>query len=435
MKGQNGVCSRRNILTTLGGLGAASMAGCISTESPTDSPSSSGEMADSFAFWEMSGSWDHHMTQYKEETGVSINHTNMGYDEIIDRLQTRLLAGTDAPGVAMIEYSSLKQVADTGGLRDLTPWIQEAEIEKEFASSIWESVSSGEETYEIPYDINPTSLFYRNDVWEEHGVSDDIETWDQLIEEGKKLPDDVALLSVPSAALDLYWRMLYWQLGGQTFDGDGNLAFDNEKSLRVFELLNRLGEEGLTSDVTNWSQQWFSGFNSGSITGYCSGAWFNSTLQESVSDTSGKWRAMKLPAFEKGGPRASNRGGSGLCIPEQVDDDVARRTFDFALKTNANAEEMAWLFENVGNFSAYKPAYEEDVFDQEFEFFGGQKLGQLWIEQIENIPPHRFTVDTPTVMDIINSELRKVVYGDTSPKDGLENAVKDAKKQTNRGVA
>ncbi|WP_231187696.1 extracellular solute-binding protein [Haladaptatus sp. DYF46] len=392
-------------------------------------------MADSFKFWEMSGSWDHHMKQYEEETDVTINHTNMGYDEIIDRLQTRLLSGSDAPGLAMIEYSSLKQVADTGGLRDLTPWIEEAGIKKEFPSSIWESVSTGEETYEIPYDINPTSLFYRNDVWKKHGVSTDIETWDQLIEEGKKLPDDTALLSVPSAALNLYWRMLYWQLGGQTFDSEGNLAFDNDTSLRVFRLLHRLGDEGLTSKVTNWSQQWFNGFSEGSITGYCSGAWFNSTLQESVSDTSGKWRAMKLPAFEKGGPRASNRGGSGLCIPKQVSDDVARRTFDFALKTNANAEEMAWLFENVGNFSAYKPAYENDVFDKGFEFFGGQKLGQLWTEQIEDIPPHRFTVDTPTVMDIINTQLRKVVYGNLGPEKGLKNAVEEAKKQTNRGVA
>ena len=451
---------RREMLALLGSLGITGAAGCITTNPPSDSGGGgggngsgngssggnasgnnsaangySGSMADSFSFWEMSGSWNHHMKRYQDETGVTINHTNMGYDEIIDRMQTRLLSGTDAPGTALVEYASLKQVANTGGLRDLSPWIEDAGIKSDFPSSIWTTAGSGNEIYEIPYDINPTSLFYRKDVWDEHGLNADIETWDQLIEEGKKLPDDVALLSLPSAAIDLYWRMLYWQQGGQEFDKQGRLAFDNDTSLGVFRLLNRLGEEGLTNKVANFSQQWFSGFSNGSITGYCSGAWFNSTLQESVKDTAGKWRAMKLPAFEKGGNRASNRGGSGLCIPKQVSDDVARRAFDFALKTNANADEMAWLFKNVGNFPAFGPAHERDAFSQGFDFFGGQKLGDLWVEQLPDIPPYRFTVDSPTVMDVINTQLRRVVYGNASPEAAHEKAVQEAAKQTDRDVA
>lgn len=434
--------NRREMLTLISGLSVAGAAGCITTSPPVASSGSgnrtdsySGPMSNSFTFWEMSGSWEHHMNQYKKKTDVSINHANMGYDQIIDRMQTRLLSGTNAPGTALIEYTSLKQVSATGGLRDLSPWIKEANLTQKFPSWIWNSVSSGNETYEIPYDVNPTSLFYRSDIWEKYGVSDDIETWDQLIEEGNKLPDNIDLISLPASALNLYWQMLYWQLGGKAFDSNGKIAFNNDTCLRVFRLLNRLSEEGLVNNVTEFSQPWFSGFSNGTITGYCSGAWFNSTLQESVSDTSGNWRAMKLPAFEKGGDRASNRGGSGLCIPTQVSDEVARRTFDFALKTVANAEEMAWLFRNIGNFSAYQPAYDQDAFSREFEFFGGQKLGQLWIDQLENIPPYRFTVDTPTIMNIINSELRKVVYGNTKPQTGLNQAIEQAKKQTGRGVA
>lgn len=423
--------SRRNMLAMLSSLGVTSVAGCLGGNSGTNS---SGEMANSFKFWEMSGSWKGHIKRYEKETGVSIQHTNMGYDEIINRLQTRILSGTGAPALAMVEYVSLKQISDTGGLQDLTPWIEEAGIKENFVSWIWKGVSEDDKIYEVPYDINPTSLFYRKDIWDKHGVSDNIETWDQLIEEGKKLPDNIDLLSLPAAACDLYWVMLYRQLGGQAFDSEGKIAFDNDTCLKVFRLLQRLGREGLVNDVANWSQQWFAGFSNGTITGYCSGAWFNSTLQESVSDTAGKWRIMKLPAFNKGGNRASNRGGSGLCIPKQAGDGKARRAFDFTTKTCASTEEMTLLFKNIGNFTAYKPAWEKPAFDRSFEFFGGQKLGQRWIEQAPNIPPFRTTVDTPTVMDIINSELRKVIYGNASPKAALDRAVKQAADQTGREV-
>jgi ABC-type glycerol-3-phosphate transport system substrate-binding protein len=432
--------SRREILAVLSSLGIGSVAGCISTESPTKSSGgktkiSSGSMANSFAFWEPSGSWKGHINRYEKETGVSIKHTSMGYEEIITRLQSRILAGSGAPDLALVEYASLMQITGTGGLRDLTPWIKEAGIKKGFPSWMWEDISRKGNIYEIPYDVNPTTLFYRNDVWEKYGINADIETWDQLIEEAKKLPDNIDLLSVPASACDLYWRMFYRQLGGQAFDSKGNIAFNNDKCLRVFQLLERLGDEGLVNSTSNWTPQWFDAFSDGTVTGHCSGAWFNSTLQESVSDTAGKWRGMKLPAFEKGGNRTSNRGGSGLCIPKQVSGPKARRAFNFAVETCASAKEMALLFKNVGNFAAYQPAYERKAFEKKFEFFGGQQLGLMWIEQVPKIPQYRYTIDSPTIMSIINSELRKVIYGDVKPKDALNRSVKRAADQTGREIA
>lgn len=423
---------RRNVLKAFSSLGVVSIAGCIRSDPATDDSDS---MADSFAFWEMSDSWQGHMNRYEAETGVSIQHTNMGYEEVINTLQTRLLSGTGAPALSLIEYASLKQVADTGGLRDLSDWIEEAGLREKYPSWIWEVVSTDDNIYEIPYDIGPANLFYRKDIWDEHGLNDDIETWDQLIEEGKKLPDDIALLSLPGAAIDLYWRMLYRQLGGMEFDQEGRIAFDNEKALRVIRLLDRLGESGLTNSTANWSQQWFAGFKNGSITGYCTGAWFTSTLKTSLSETAGNWRVMRLPAFETGGPRASNRGGSGLVISKQVSEAKAKRAFHFANNTVADTDELVDLYESQGNFGAYEPAWERPVFGQPNEFFGGQKLGELWMEQATNIPPYRYTIDSPAFMDALNPELRTVVNGDQDPQSALENVVTTVSSRTGREVA
>jgi ABC-type glycerol-3-phosphate transport system substrate-binding protein len=423
---------RRNILKALGSLGIASIAGCIRADPATVGSVS---MADSFTFWEMSDSWRRHIKRYTKETGVSIQHTNMGPDAIIKRLQTRLLSGTGAPALAMIEYMKLEQVAATGGLHDLSNWIEETGLKEKYPSWIWEVVTTDDAIYEIPYDIGPTNLFYRKDVWDEHGLNDDIETWDQLIEEGKKLPDDIALLSLPAGSINFYWRMLYRQIGGMEFDKEGRIAFNNEKALRVIRLLNRLGESGLTDSTTSWSQQWFAGFKNGTITGFCTGAWFTSTLKSSLPETAGNWRAMRLPALDKGGPRASNRGGSGLLISKQVNEAKARRAFHFANHTAADAEEMAKLYKNQGNFCAYTPAWEKSVFSQPYEFFGGQKLGEMWIEQAKNIPPYRFTIYSSMFMQFLNQELRNVVYGDQNPQTALKNVVNTMASRTGREVA
>lgn len=64
-----------------------------------------------------------------------------------------------------------------------------------------------------------------------------------------------------------------------------NMGYEEVINTLQTRLLDRLGEAGLTNSTANWSQQWFAGFKNGSITGYCTGAWFTSTLRTSLSET------------------------------------------------------------------------------------------------------------------------------------------------------
>ncbi|ACV49325.1 ABC transporter substrate-binding protein [Halomicrobium mukohataei] len=457
MTDQNASSDRRQLLKALGTLSVASMAGCISQsgsdgdgsgESGDGSTGSSGDgsteeggeatpvpMADSFSFWELSKTWGPHIERYESETDATVEHTNMGPDELLDNLQTRLLSGTGAPDAAMVEYTSLKQVAKTGGLRDVSDWIDEADIRDDFTSGIWEVVSDGDAVYEVPYDIGPATLFYRKDIWDEHGLSDDIETYDEFIEEGKKLPDDVSLLSLPGSGLSVFWRMMYRQLGGVEFDEEGRLAFDNDKAVQAMAQLQELADAGITDDTASWSQQWFAGFNEGTVTAYLSGAWFSGTLMSSMDEAAGDWRGMKIPALESGGTRASNIGGSGVCFPDQNDEATARRAFDFVVNTTTNVEEMANLFAEEGNISAYMPAWDDEAFENPREFFGGQALGTLWTDIADDIPPYRYTLDSPKIMNLLNPLLQDVVYGDLDPESALEEWVTQSANETGREVA
>lgn len=424
--------SRRSMLTALSGLGTAGIAGCISSSS---SDGESSGMADSFSLWELSDTWEPHIQSYQDATGTSINHTNKGSANLLNDLQTRILSGTGAPTTAMVEYSSLQQVSNTGGLRDISDWVDEEEIREDFPEGIWSVASSEDAIYEVPYDVGPATLFYRKDVWDEHGVDPEFETYDELIAEGEKLPDDVSIMSLPSNDLSVRWRSMYRQAGGVEFDEEGRIAFDNDTALRVIRTLQRLGQSGVVDDTASWTNPWFAGFTSGSISSHVSGAWFSGTLQSSVADAAGNWRVTKIPALESGGTRASNIGGSGLCFTEQASDAKARRAFDFVVETVTSTEQMANLFADEGNIPAYEPAWEDPAFEEGYDYFGGQAVGSVWTDIIQDVPEFRYTLDSPNVMNLLNPLLQDVVAGDLEPEAALDQWVSQSANQTGRDVA
>lgn len=461
MNDQTDSCNRRRVLQALGAAGVAGLAGCAGTGSntPTSPPetddqqtpqgdgstpagteaSTPGPMADSMEFWEMAGSYGGTMDRYSQQTGTEISHTNMGYSELVSKLQTRLISGQGAPTTALLEQKKTLKVASTGGLRDLRPRMEAAGIVDQFSEGHLNAVTDDDDgaIYSVPDDAAPTMLYYRRDVWDEHGLAphEEIETWDQLIEEGQKLPEGVSLLSLPASNSNLYWRFLNRMQGGQEFDADGNIVLNGETGLMAARTINKLAEAGLVDRVSNWSQPWFTGFQEGTITGYATGSWFQGTLRSNFPDMGGQWRGFKLPALEQGGNRASNRGGSGLVIPTQLSDAQANRAWDFIQFTAANKEQNAEQYANEGQFTAHAPSWELEAFDQGIDYFGGQTLGQFWTEQMPNVPGYRFTIDSPAVSTIINEEMRNMVDEGDSPKTVMDRAAQRLAERTGRSVA
>ncbi|RBI62281.1 ABC transporter substrate-binding protein [halophilic archaeon] len=436
MTGDRHGTNRRNVLKSAGAAGAAALAGCIGG----GGGGSGGKQkkADSITAW----SWDVAAKSleitaksYENNRDGTVNVKQIGRSDMKDKYKSKLLAGTGAPAVATMESVDAAAWVDTNGLRDVSQWLKK-DVRKKFVSGKWGPLSKDGKTYALPWDIGPVGTFYRKDVLDEHGVNlDGVETWGQFIEEGKKLPDDVAMVNIPSNDYDGLWRMQYRQLGGQPFAKDGKIAFDNEKSVRVARNLKRLRDAGITDNKASWSSAWFSAFKNGSIASLSAGAWMEGTLKSELPDTSGKWRVMKPPAFEKGGRRATNWGGSNLVIADQVSDAKANRAWDYMKYSLASKKRQVKMYREYGIFPAYKPAYESDAFDAGHEFLGGQSAGRMFANLAPNIQPYRYTTDTPEVTKAINTHFKSMMGGKLSPKKAVEKAAKQVADRTDREIA
>jgi multiple sugar transport system substrate-binding protein/lactose/L-arabinose transport system substrate-binding protein len=447
---------RRRILQGAGAATLAGLAGCVGTGDPTPTPGSSGggddssgggggdttteaQMAQSIEVW----GWDVAAKSldlidepYEEANGGDVMITQIGRADMKDKFKSTLLSGSGAPAAAMMESVDAASWVDTGGLRDISAWLDEAGIKDQFVEGKWGPLEKDGGTYALPWDIGPVGTFYRRDVMENHDIDPtSVETWDQYIEEGQKLPDDQYLLNLPSNDYDGLWRMMFRQLGGQPFTANGAVNINSDKSLQVARILKRIRDSGIANDLASWSSSWFTAFGEGTTASLTAGAWMEGTLKAELGDTSGQWGVIKPPAIESGGSRATNWGGSNVTIPAQVSDDVAKRAWDYMAYTLGSAEHQITMYEEYGIFPALESAYDSDAFDQQNEFLGGQEAGRMYAEIAPEIAPYRYTVDTPEVTKAVNTHFRDMMTGDKTPKEAVDAAAQQVADRTDRDLA
>lgn len=435
---------RRQLLQSLGILGTAGLAGCVSFggdgSGDNGGGASTSEMAQSANGW----AWNiaaralqDAAESYNEEEGADVSVEELGGDAWEQRFQTAITSGSGAPDFSAVQNFDATNYASIGGLADLTDRIEETDMVDKIVDGKWETVSYEDSYYAIPWDIGPTGVFYKRDRYEDAGIDvDEIETWDDFIEAGQQLPDDVAMINLPPQEMSQVWRMLLRQLGGQAFTEDGAVNVASEESVRVAELIQDMDEAGITTRIELWSGGWFTSFAEGSLVSLPSAAWMDGTLREELPDTAGNWGVYKLPAFEEGGSRASNRGGSNLAIPSQIDDgETVNRAFDYCAHAMTTPEVQNAMLEEYGLFPSLTEAYEADIYEEEQDFYDGQPVFSLFAEVAEEIEPYRYTTDTPEVQDAIETELGNMLDGNKSPEEAVQDAAETVADRTDRDLA
>ncbi len=373
---------------------------------------------------------------YEEEHDASVTVEEFGRSAMKDDLQTRLASGSGAPDVAMLEMVDGHSYIDTGSLTDLSGHIEDAGVYDDFVPGVWEALSTEDAIYALPWDIGPTAVYYRRDVYDEHGLdADSIETWDDVLEEGQKLPDDVYMLNLPPGDLAGVWRYQFRQLGNNPFTDDGAVNIHDEDSVTIARTMKELHDAGVASMLEGWSSAWFGAYESGEIASLPSAAWMEGTLRAELPDTAGDWGVYKIPAFESGGPRASNWGGSSLMIPAQIEEPERNRGWDYIQWSLATEEMQMLMFDEFGLFPALETTYENEAFDEELDFFGGQPARRVFADVAQEIPDYRFSVDTPEVSNAINTEFERMLRDDLDPEEAVMAAAETVAERTDRELA
>ncbi|MGM0507921.1 MAG: ABC transporter substrate-binding protein [Fusobacteriota bacterium] len=360
---------------------------------------------------------------HAEYPDIEVNLIVNGFAEHHDALLTQIASGANVPDVAVIEIGYIGNFVSKGGFLNLKESPYNAQQYKDnFVAYKWGQATSGDgRLLAMPLDIAPGTIFARKDRLNEIGYSvDDMTTMEKWLEAGLKFAEDEDgdgtndRWLVPDAS-DIYY-MIAKSGKERYFDEDGNVIVDNDRFLRAFKMAKKVRDLGLDGGIGAWTNEWYEAFKQGLVLMQPSGAWLGGHLKNWMApDTAGKWRALNLPD-----DMYINWGGSFAGIPEQSDNKEAAWKFIKFVSTTKEAQIEQFKSSNI--FPAWKPAFDDPIFEEEVEFFGGQKVRKQWAEAATKVPVVVTDKFDTMADEIVQTALTDVLENDRDPEEALREA-------------
>ena len=128
------------------------------------------------------------------------------------------------------------------------------------------AVTFNGKSYAIPFWGEGTALYYRTDLFQEAGLENPPDTWEEFRDFALKLtkPSEViygAGLGYGSGNSDAEWlsRSMIWAFGGSIFDESGTkVAFNSPETLEAAKFISALFMEDKTTPPTamGWNDWW-----------------------------------------------------------------------------------------------------------------------------------------------------------------------------------
>jgi lactose/L-arabinose transport system substrate-binding protein len=369
---------------------------------------------------------------------VTLEVVPMSHPDTHDKAFTAIATGTGAPDFLTIDSAYIQKFIDQGGLVDMTSFMKPLQ-DKFPAFKIANDSDQNGNIFAVPYDCGPVGLYYQKAIFDTNKLKLP-ETWDEFIAVGKTLKKKgiyMLSVSIAGAAMDASLHgevgthaLLTQQQGGSYFDSQMKPTINTPESITAMKLIKRFVDEGITANVAQGSPEQYKMFSEGKIATVISAAWYVNVLNNFIEPSSaayGNWRLAKLPAFRKGGVRASNLGGSELVIPKQTPPEkrkLAMAFIEFACASMDGASAHA----DYGEFPAYLPVYPTDIIQQKtFPMLGDQKVYKLLAEVTPTIPnTWRIPPQYDEVTTIIQAEMNNILTGKVTVEEGLAKAQQEA---------
>jgi multiple sugar transport system substrate-binding protein len=313
---------------------------------------------------------------------IKVNVVNVGQGQPqYTKLRTALTAGKGTPDLAQIEYQYIPTFTITKSLLDLRPY-GAAAYRSTFVDWVWGQVTGPDGAiYAYPQDTGPMGMLYREDIFASRGIAVPA-TWDEFAAAARKLhaaDPGVYLTSISDNEAGA-WHGLMWQAGARPYSVNGTtigLDVNDPASVKVADYWSTLVKDGLVSTDPDFTNNWYTGLNSGKYATWLVAAWGPSFMTGSVKGTAGKWRAAPLPQWEAGQQVSGNWGGSSTAIIKGTQNPIAAAKFAEFLNTDPV---ITTMFNTVQSFFPSRKVLLADASftGQKDAFFGGQAVNQLF---------------------------------------------------------
>ena len=294
----------------------------------------------------------------------------------------------DAPDLGQIEYDALPNFLVQDGLEDLSACEDVVAAEDQFVDWAWGQVTLGTEgVYGVPQDTGPMGLFYRADLFEQNGIEIPT-TWDEYREAAVKIRELGGYITNFSQSDINQFAGFAWQDGAQWFSSDDEgwtVSLADDATTTVADYWQSMLDDDLVATVPAWTDEWNNAYNSGQVWTWNSAVWGANSISSGAPDTAGNWAVAALPQWEEGGSAAGNWGGSSTAVLKGSEH--LYEATKFALWLNTSDEALTALAEAANLYPATTAGLDLPVYAEGVEFYGGQKIYDVFADAATQVSP------------------------------------------------
>ncbi|MCO5223058.1 MAG: extracellular solute-binding protein [Thermomicrobiales bacterium] len=390
--------SRRRMLASSAGLGAAAMIGgrgaLAAPSSPARRPRSEFQEEITLdVFVHANHPFD--MIKPIYEAMYPNVTLNMMEQNDVAILRAALAAGEGVPDIFWPEIEMVQELGKTGILLDVTD-IVEANADVLSPGKTAECFIPSTDKYAaFPGDIATVGLYYRQDKLDEAGVTiPDSWTWDEFLEAGKQIKEatGAASLVIPSGGTSTsahLFTFLLCQLGGAITNADGTeITFDNDLGIQAMEQAARLYQADIHIDEEPFEENYFAEIAAGNVAITPQAVWYRGfgIAPNAIDEQGGlgQWRTALLPSAGEGSLRTANLGGAAIASTTYTEHPEEVKNFmTLAMATMEGAEAGGqW-----GIQPPYLPYLESDTWTSvRDEAFGEFSFNSVWTQAVAEYP-------------------------------------------------
>jgi ABC-type sugar transport system, periplasmic component len=258
--------------------------------------------------------------------------------------------------------------------------------------------------YGFPWNTSPKVILYRSDIFSKEGINpDDIKTWTDYIDVGKKVSKDTGkkfMANTNDINNDIY-LLLANQLGTSYLNKEEKVNFNSKEWTLTLQVAKSLYAEGIIYELGS-KDDVIDAAKKDKIVSFVANPSYVSSLMQSSTEYKGKWGVMKLPAFESGGNRDISLGGSNLMINKaSLNANLAKEFIKFAITDDKTQIDN---MNKYGNFPVITDTYNLVEFNKPIDYFNNR----VWTSfaNIERgAQTVNYTLYFPSIREVVESNL------------------------------
>jgi multiple sugar transport system substrate-binding protein len=265
------------------------------------------------------------LDEFFELTGITVNLDIQPYPTLQERQAISLTQGQGAFDVVHVDTVWVGQYVENGWVVSAEPYLARTDPDvvdiDDFSPALLEILGMWEgEIYGLPFIQAVQGLYYRTDIFEEHGLEVP-QTWEELrevaayIEENVEGVHGVTWPGRRGVQLQCTYDQMLWSFGGDWYDEEFNATINSPEAIAAVEYLQSLLPYSVPGVLSYDYAETLEAFAQGQAA--MNIQWANAAPSLVGSPVDGNWNFTAVPGVERPDgsiERYPTNGGWGLMI-------------------------------------------------------------------------------------------------------------------------